>query len=245
MSKYSIIAVIFAFVIIALIPASARDINLGDTVYIGEQHLNLTNALLEAYVNEPWRATSNDYPAELRYNSRVCWWRYGPWRDAGEWQGSAFTPDGCAPISDSYMDFTVERAYFQERTGKWYVADKNLQPLRVFFIVEDPTPITTVPTTVPTTAVPTTVPTTTVPTIVPTTTVPTTVPTTVLTTIVTTATPDPVIKLLEEQNKKIEEQNKKLEELNKTISQQSQELAEQTDVLTQIINFFKNMFGWK
>ena len=225
MSKYFIIAVIFAFVIIAVMPASSRDLNLGDTVYIGEQHLNLTNALLEAYINEPWRATSNDYPAELRYNSRVCWWRYGTWTDPA--MGSAFQPDNCAPISDSYMDFTVERAYFQERMGKWYVADKNLQPLRVFFIVEDPTPITTVPT------------------IVPTTTVPTIVPTTVLTTILTTATPDPVIKLLEEQNKKIEEQNKKLEELNKTISQQNQELAEQTDILTQIINFFKNMFGWK
>jgi uncharacterized coiled-coil protein SlyX len=82
-------------------------------------------------------------------------------------------------------------------------------------------------------------------TIVPTTVIPTIIPTTILTTILTQATPDPVLKLLEEQNKKIEEQNKKLENLNKTIEEQNKKLAEQNDTLTQLINFLKNMFGWK
>ena len=83
---------------------------------------------------------------------------------------------------------------------------------------------------------PTIVVTTGVPTIVPP--PPTTiVPTTVLTTIFTTATPDPVIKLLEEQNKKIDEQNK-------LIAEQNKKLAEQSGILDQILNYFKRIFGW-
>jgi hypothetical protein len=71
----------------------------------------------------------------------------------------------------------------------------------------------------------------------PTTTVPTIVPTRVLTTIVTTTTPDLVIKLLEEQNKKIDEQNK-------LIAEQNKKLDEQSGILDQILNYFKRIFGW-
>jgi hypothetical protein len=70
-----------------------------------------------------------------------------------------------------------------------------------------------------------------------TTTVPTIIPTTELTTFLTTTTPDPVIKLLEEQNKKIEEQNQ-------LIAEQNKKLAEQSGILDQILNYFKRIFGW-
>ena len=118
------------------------------------------------------------------------------------------------------------------------------------------TSITTIPTILPTTIVATTVVQTTVhttvtspPTLIPTTgqtTVITTVPISLQTTRLTTA-PTPTIttsptssveKLLEEQNKKIEEQNRLMAEQNKKMS-------EQNDLLTQILNYFKGIFGWK
>ncbi len=75
------------------------------------------------------------------------------------------------------------------------------------------------------------------PTTVPTTGESTIVTTKVLTTILTTTTPDPIIKLLEEQNKKIDEQNKLIDAQNK-------KLAEQSGILDQILNYFKRIFGW-
>ena len=104
------------------------------------------------------------------------------------------------------------------------------------------TPITTVPTTVTTTSPTTPVTTilTTATTSVPTTQV-TSVPTTVTiippTSQVTTVSTNNIEKLLEEQNKKIDDQNKLIAEQNKKI-------AEQSDLLSQLLSYFKGIFGW-
>jgi hypothetical protein len=75
-------------------------------------------------------------------------------------------------------------------------------------------------------------------TITPVSSTPTLLPTIVTTSSTTTASPTSNIeKLLEEQNKKIDEQNK-------LISEQNKKIAEQNDVLTQLINYLKGIFGW-
>ncbi|MDO8871952.1 MAG: hypothetical protein Q7V05_04365 [Methanoregula sp.] len=55
---------------------------------------------------------------------------------------------------------------------------------------------------------------------------------------ITSSPTSSVEKLLEEQNKKIDEQNK-------LIAEQNKKMAEQSDLLSQMLNYFKGIFGWK
>lgn len=71
-----------------------------------------------------------------------------------------------------------------------------------------------------------------------TTTPPAIVPTSSPTSQVTTVSTNNIEKLLVEQNKKIDDQNKLIAEQNKKI-------AEQSDLLSQLLSYFKGIFGWK
>ncbi len=102
---------------------------------------------------------------------------------------------------------------------------------------------TVVPITLHTTAITTTA------TLIPTTgqtTVVTTLPTTSQTTSLTIA-PTPTIPSTPTSSveKLLEEQNKKLEEQNRLMAEQNKKMSEQNDLLTQILNYFKGIFGWK
>jgi len=119
-------------------------------------------------------------------------------------------------------------------------APPTMIPLPVTTTITTMIPKITPTTIITSTAVPTTLHTTAI------TTIPTSIPTTVQITSLTTA-PTPAItsaptssveKLLEEQNKKIDAQNT-------LIAEQNQKMAEQNDLLTQILNYFKGIFGWK
>lgn len=131
MSKYSIIIVIIAFVFIAVIPVSARDINQGDLVHIGEQNLNLTHALNQA------RGLSGADLDKTPLYTRIGWWAPGTFI-------FPHNPSWIIDVTGNYMNFNINPTDFDPFRGQYFAIDDNNRAIGLVFIVEylpaDPPP---------------------------------------------------------------------------------------------------------
>ena len=127
MSKKFIFVVLIAFIIVAVLPVSARDVSMGDTIYIGEQHLNLTHAL-----NQANGFSGADLDKAPVY-TRIGWWAL-----RALIENSA--PTKTIDLTGRYMDFSVETADFFGNEGTWFALapNNNIVSLRPVFTVTFP-----------------------------------------------------------------------------------------------------------
>jgi len=127
------------FVLMAVMPVSAAVsptngsiIHQGATIFIGEQGLNVTQALNAAYMNSS--STPLTYLNQTPLNTTVGWW------------ASAANIDTSSPTKSidlgtglRYQDMTVAQADFVGFTGNWYVYNASTTSSQhLAFVVADP-----------------------------------------------------------------------------------------------------------
>jgi hypothetical protein len=126
----ALVAVVL-FVLMAVMPVSAANntvINTGATVFIGEDGLNVTHALNEAYQVETLDAAPT--------NRTIGWWA-----SAANIDSSAPTKTIDLSTGNRYMSMTVAQSDFVGYTGNWYVynSTSTVSSTHYAFTVADPT----------------------------------------------------------------------------------------------------------
>jgi len=126
MSKHSIIVVMIAFIIVAVMPVSARDVAQYEPVYIGDQHLNLTHAL-----NQANGLTGADID-KIPIYTKIGWW-------ASAATILTIPPNKIIDLTGRYTDFTVQSTDFGCTGGNFYLLDNggalaNHQISNVFYM---------------------------------------------------------------------------------------------------------------
>lgn len=109
------------FVLMAIAPVSAKiaengtQIQLGSTVFIGEEGLNLTQAMNQAFVGDASTpAQIYNVPADLR----IGWW-------ASAAVITSTAPTRIINLDGRYRTFVVAPADFVGYTGNWYLIDNS------------------------------------------------------------------------------------------------------------------------
>jgi len=111
------------FVLLAVMPVSAvsttnpngTQIDIGATVFIGEEHLNLTHALNAATTGYGGYGTTTPFMDNVPGNLTIGWW-------ASAAQITSSAPTKTINLQGGrYYDFTVASADFVGYTGNWYL----------------------------------------------------------------------------------------------------------------------------